>query len=115
MLDQGKISSACGQFVQMTVPVLPPTGRGLDEEGGSSYCPLLEYTDSCSWSPVETYPAELRPCLDKTNRASVLIRVQPPDLDLVLFGLTLTSATGPGQMWETFQALRISMERVRGK
>lgn len=23
-------------------PVLPPTGRGLDDDGGSSYCPLLE-------------------------------------------------------------------------
>lgn len=28
--------------LQMSVPVLPPTGLGLDEEGGSSYGPLLE-------------------------------------------------------------------------
>lgn len=38
----------------MTVLVLPPTGRGLEEEGGSSYCPLLGYIDSWSWSPGTT-------------------------------------------------------------
>lgn len=40
--DHVKNSNAYDQYIQMTIPVLPPTGRGLDEEGGSSYCPLLE-------------------------------------------------------------------------
>lgn len=34
-----------------TVLVLPPTGRGLDEQGDSSYWPLLGYPGSWSWSP----------------------------------------------------------------
>ena len=55
--------------MRCALPVLPPTGRGLEEEGGSSYCPLLEYTDSCGscCSAAVMYPPEPSPWLQHTQ------------------------------------------------